>query len=201
MNLELIVKYINELQGYGELTNWSVVLMNKTAGSGPNKEYCFCNKYKVNCFYRNRAIDTDYKTYFIRKNHIVGNQADEFVDLDESVLNEALEATKQEAINNGKTWAKAYPKPLVVRSSFRPKAQPLLIIYPLNPIGANVMKNNVLVEGSTVFAESDDPFVGFAISFPATDTSIAVNYKVNMVGEYADIEDNFDNENDNEYGE
>ncbi len=197
----MIVKYINELQGYGELTNWSVVLMNKTAGSGPNKEYCFCNKYKVNCFYRNRAIDTDYKTYFIRKNHIVGNQADEFVDLDKNVLNEALEATKQEAIKSGKTWAKAYPKPLVVRSNFRPKAQPLLIIYPLNPIGANVMKNNVPVEGSTVFTVGDDPFVGFAISFPATDTSIAVNYKVNMVGEYADIEDNFDNENDNEYGE
>lgn len=197
----MIVKYINELQGYGELTNWSVVLMNKTAGSGPNKEYCFCNKYKVNCFYRNRAIDTDYKTYFIRKNHIVGNQADEFVDLDKNVLNEALEATKQEAIKSGKTWAKAYPKPLVVRSNFRPKAQPLLIIYPLNPIGANVMKNNVPVEGSIVFTVGDDPFVGFAISFPATDTSIAVNYKVNMVGEYADIEDNFDNENDNEYGE
>lgn len=63
------------------------------------------------------------------------------------------------------------------------------------------MKNNVPVEGSPVFTVGDDPFVGFAISFPATDTSIAVNYKVNMVGEYADIEDNFDNENDNEYGE
>lgn len=49
--------------------------------------------------------------------------------------------------------------------------------------------------------ESDDPFDWFAISFPATDTSFAVNYKVNMVGEYADIEDNFDNENDNEYRE
>lgn len=66
VNLELIVKYINELQGHNELTNWSVALMNKSAGSGPNKEYRFCNKYKVNCFYRNRAIDTDYKTYFIR---------------------------------------------------------------------------------------------------------------------------------------
>ena len=69
--------------------------MNKSAGSGPNKEYRFCNKYKVNCFYRNRAIDTDYKTYFIRKNHIVGNQADEFVDLEKDMLNEALETTKR----------------------------------------------------------------------------------------------------------
>ena len=191
----------NELQGHNELTNWSVALMNKSAGSGPNKEYRFCNKYKVNCFYRNRAIDTDYKTYFIRKNHIVGNQADEFVDLEKDMLNEALETTKRESVDNGKIWSKAYPKPLVVRSSFRPKTQPLLIIYPLNPIGANVMKNGVPAEGSTVFVESDDPFVGFAISFPATDTSFAVNYKVNMVGEYADIEDNFDNENDNEYRE
>ena len=201
LNLELNLKYINELQGHNELTNWSVALMNKSAGSGPNKEYRFCNKYKVNCFYRNRAIDTDYKTYFIRKNHIVGNQADEFVDLEKDMLNEALETTKRESVDNGKIWSKAYPKPLVVRSSFRPKTQPLLIIYPLNPIGANVMKNGVPAEGSTVFVESDDPFVGFAISFPATDTSFAVNYKVNMVGEYADIEDNFDNENDNEYRE
>ena len=41
------------------------------------------------------------------------------------------------------------------------------------------------------------------LPFPSQqhDTSFAVNYKVNMVGEYADIEDNFDNENDNEYRE
>lgn len=201
VNLELIVKYINALQAHGELTNWSVALMNKTSGNNSNKSYCFCGKYKVNCFNRNRAIDTDYNTYFIRKNHIVGNQIDEFIDLEETLLQKALEESTYEAINNGKTWEKNYPKPLIVRSKYRPKCQPLLIIYPLNPIGANVIKNGKPIIGSTVFTENDDPFVGFAISFPSTDTSIAVNYKVNMVGEYADIEDNFDNENDNEYGE
>ena len=201
VNLELIIKYINALQAHGELTNWSVALMNKTIGANSNKSYCFCGKYKVNCFNRNRAIDTDYNTYFIRKNHIVGNQLDEFIDLEENLLHKALEESIQKAKNNGKTWEKKYPKPLIVRSKYRPKSQPLLIIYPLNPIGANVVKNGKPIIGSTVFTENDNPFVGFAISFPATDTSIAVNYKVNMVGEYADIEDNFDNENDNEYGE
>ena len=68
-----------------------------------------------------------------------------------------LKQQSKRLVNSGKTWAKAYPKPLVVRSNFRPKAQPLLIRYPLNPIGANVMKNNVPVEGSTVFTVSDDP--------------------------------------------
>lgn len=201
VNLELIVKYINELQGAGELTNWSIALMSKSAGGSFNKEYCFCDKYKVNCFYRNRAIETDYKTYFIRKNHIVGNQADEFIDLSKNMLDDALEATKQEAIDNGKIWDKTYPNPLMVRSRYRPKTQPLLTIYPLNPVGANVKKGDVHAVGSTVFTTNDIPFVGFAISFPATDTNYAVKYKVNMVGEFADIEDNFDNENDNDYGE
>lgn len=201
VNLELIVKYINELQGAGELTNWSIALMSKSAGGSFNKEYCFCDKYKVNCFYRNRAIETDYRTYFIRKNHIVGNQADEFIDLSKNLFDDALEATKQEAIDNGKIWDKTYPNPLMVRSRYRPKTQPLLIIYPLNPVGANVKKDDVPAAGSTVFTTNDIPFVGFAISFPKTDTNYAVKYKVNMVGEFADIEDNFDNENDNDYGE
>ena len=62
-------------------------------------------------------------------------------------------------------------------------------------------ENGNIVPGTTIFTAEDDPFVGFAISFPHTNTNCAVSYKVNMVAEYADIEDNFDNENDNTYGD
>ena len=206
VNMELICKYIQELVSKGELTKWSVVLMNKTTRSNARetiKKHTFCGSYSVSCFNRSRAVDSsNYKTYFIRKNHIVGNPSDELIDLDDDLLNEALKETIELNKKKGIEWKHTYPQPIVVRSKFRPINQPLLIIYPLNPEYANVKdENGNIVPGTTIFTAEDDPFVGFAISFPHTNTNCAVSYKVNMVAEYADIEDNFDNENDNTYGD
>lgn len=180
--------------------------MNKTTRSNARetiKKHTFCGSYSVSCFNRSRAIDSsNYKTYFIRKNHIVGNPSDELIDLDDDLLNEALKETIELNKKKGIEWKHTYPQPIVVRSKFRPINQPLLIIYPLNPEYANVKdENGNIVPGTTIFTAEDDPFVGFAISFPHTNTNCAVSYKVNMVAEYADIEDNFDNENDNTYGD
>lgn len=206
VNMDLICEYIQELVSKGELTNWSVVMMNKTARAKAGesiKEYTFCGLYKVSCFNRSRAVDSsNYKTYFIRKNHIVGNPSDELIDLDKDLLNKALEETVELNKAKGNEWKHPYPQPIVVRSKYRPITQPLLIIYPLNPEFANVKdENGVIVPGTTVFTSNDDPFVGFAISFPHTNTNCAISYQVNMIAEYADIEDNFDNDNDNTYDE
>jgi hypothetical protein len=199
VNLDLIAQYIREAVQSDELTEWSVVLMTKgNTPSTKDKAYEFCGKYKVNCFYRNRAEDTDYNTYFIRKNHIVGNPSDELVDLDDALLREALEETKRLCQTKNEEWNRPYPQPLIVRAKFRPKTQPILIIYPLNPEGSQVKIKGVHVPGTITYTAKDDPFVGFAIAFPHTDTNCAVSYQVNMVAEYADIEDNFDEENDND---
>ena len=49
---------------------------------------------KVGCWTRNRSKDTnDLNTYFIRKNHIVGNQKEEFIDLDDEIIEQALQIT------------------------------------------------------------------------------------------------------------
>lgn len=197
VDLEVIVKYIEGLNEFGELTNWSVALMSKTRfyKKGEKvKEYRFCDSLDVKCFLRNRANDTDYNTYFIRKNHIVGNTTDEFIDLEDSTLEKALNASVKEAGTHGQVWREKYPKPILVRSKYRPITQPLLIIYPLDPRGAEVSN------GTVVHTSDEIPFVGFAVSFPRTNTNYAVSYRVNLVSEFADVEDNFDNENDNDYG-
>jgi hypothetical protein len=56
--------------------------------------------------------------------------------------------------------------------------------------------------GTLEHKHSDEPFVGFAISFPHTNTSFAgVEYTANMVEEFAATEDAFEEENDNEYND
>lgn len=199
VNLELISEYIEELvKYYGELNSWSVVLLGK---DNSPKEYDFGNNIKVGCWKRTRAKDvTDRDTYFLIKNHIVGNQQDEFVDLDSDILKLALNRTLKFAKEKGKDWDKTYPSPKIVREEFRSKKTPLLMIYPLNPKYANVLDdNNNIVDGSVEYNEADSPFIGFAISFPHTDSGVAISYAVNQIGDFADTEEYFENENDNEY--
>lgn len=198
VNLELICNYIRSLAQQGELTSWRVVLMNK---DNAQKQFSFGTGINVGCFDRNRAKEIGDDTYFIRKNHIVGNQTDEFIDLEEDVLNEALNKTISTMLEQGKDWNKAYPSPKIVREEFRSTANPLLIIYPLNPVCANIKNADGSIKAGTIqYKEEDPPFIGFAIAFPHSNIpNNAVAYVVNRIAEFAETEDNFDNEDDNNY--
>lgn len=197
VNLELISNYIRNLVQQGELTSWRVVLMNK---ENAQKQFSFGRAINVGCFDRNRAKEIGDDTYFIRKNHIVGNQTDEFIDLEDSVLNEALNKTIITMREQGKDWNKPYPSPKIVREEFRSPTNPLLIIYPLNPVCANIYINDLPKAGTIQYTEEDTPFIGFAIAFPHSNIpNNAVAYVVNRIAEFAETEDNFDNEDDNNY--
>lgn len=189
-DLNRICKFISTLNQSGELTNWSVALMSKQTSK---KVELPCG-LSVGCYTRNRATDTigaksSKETSFIRKNHIVGNQADEFIDLSHSLLSEALVATKEK----NKEWNKEYPSPKLVRNEYREKSNPLLIIYPLNPLGANIKGQENL------FTDSDIPIMGFAIVFPSSDTGHTETYAVNscMLERYKQSEEDFEMYNDN----
>ena len=199
--LDRICEYITTLNGVGELTSWSVALMSK--GDGAESIHQFSNGIKVGCFVRNRAEDiSDVNTYYIRKNHIVGNQCDEFIDLESTILSSALEVTKERKKDAGKVWDKTYPAPDIVRQEFRSKQNPLLIIYPLNPKCSNVLdKTGNILEGTVQYSASDEPFIGLAISFPGSETNHAISYVVNQVGDFVETEDMFDENNDNVYAE
>ncbi|MBC5622617.1 MULTISPECIES: Z1 domain-containing protein [Butyricimonas] len=199
VNLDLICTYIRDLIKEKELTSWSVVLMNKSKTTARHK---FSNGIEVGCFDRNRADDTDKNTYYIRKNHIVGNQQDEFIDLEDTLLKDALKRTEQYKKDKGQIWDKDYPAPEIVRQEFRPHTTPLLLIYPLNPVCANVkdLQGNIIADTIT-FNPEDEPFIGFVISFPNSKSRIAISYRVNQVAEFAETEDMFDATNDNIYDE
>ena len=111
----------------------------------------------------------------------MGNQTDEFIDLEEDVLNEALNKTVSTMLEQGKDWNKAYPSPKIVREEFRSTANPLLIIYPLNPVCANIKNADGSIKAGTIqYKEEDPPFIGFAIAFPHSNIpNNAVAYVVN----------------------
>ncbi|MDR1896131.1 MAG: Z1 domain-containing protein [Prevotellaceae bacterium] len=193
VDLDMISAYIQDLVREGELTSWRVVLMNKKDNA--EAAHTFSNGLTVGCFDRNRADDTNWNTYYIRKNHIVGNQKDEFIDLDNELFEAALKRTRQIK----KNWEdKDYPAPEIVRQEFRPRTNPLLLIYPLNPECANVKGKPA---GTITYEKTDEPFIGFVISFPGSEKQYAISYTVNQIAEFAETEDLFNNENDNTYDE
>ena len=197
VDLDMISTYIQDLVHEGELTSWRVVLMNKKDSA--EATHTFSNGLKVGCFDRNRADDTNWTTYYIRKNHIVGNPKDEFIDLDNELLGTALERTRQVK----KNWEeKNYPAPEIVRQEFRPRTNPLLLIYPLNPECANVKdKQGNIVAGTVTYRKTDEPFIGCVISFPGSEKQYAISYTTNQIAEFKETEDLFDSENDNVYDE
>ena len=197
IDLDLISRYIQELVRENELTSWSVVLMNKKDNT--TGKHTFSNNIEVGYFKRSRADKMNWNTYYFRNNHLVGNQKDEFIDLDNDVLETALKRTRQVK----KNWKeKDYPAPDIVRQEFRPRTNPLLLIYPLNPACANVLDEQGNIRSGTIsYNETDEPFIGFAIVFPSSAGNYAISYTVNQIAEFAETENTFDNENDNVYDE
>jgi len=200
LNLELICKYITNLVQHQELTSWSVVLMNKKSSS---VKFPLTENLTIGCFNRQRAQEMDDETYFIRKNHILGSPEDEFIDLDQATLDQALQKTKEFMQSQGREWIKNFPAPKIVREQYRDVTNPILIIYPLNPEWANIKdQQGNIVEGTISYEPNDEPFISFAIAFPHSNIrENAVAYRINMIGEYELDEDNFDDENDNTYDE
>ena len=197
VNLDLICDYIRELNEVGELISWNIALMSKNV----DKNTCvhtFSNGVQVGCFIRRQAKDAqNSKTYYIRKNHIVGNPTDEFIDLPANMLSDALDETRDRKFKAGEEWKHDYPSPQLVRQEFRSKQTPLLMIYPLNPAFSNVSG----LTDTTTDTKNDEPFIGFARAFPHSDTNKAVSYVANQVTDFAITEENFDNTNDNTYDE
>lgn len=197
VNLDLICDYIRELNEVGELIFWNIALMSKNVDQN-TCVHTFSNGVQVGCFIRRQAKDAqNSKTYYIRKNHIVGNPTDEFIDLPTDMLSDALDETRDRKFKAGEEWKHDYPSPQLVRQEFRSKQTPLLMIYPLNPAFSNVSG----LTDTTTDTKNDEPFIGFAIAFPHSDTNKAVSYVANQVTDFAITEENFDNTNDNTYDE
>lgn len=198
-DLSVIQQYIEKLNGYDELTEWSVVLINKT--TAPTAEWVYSNGIRVGCSKRTRANDTDDRSYCIRNGHIIGRW-DELIDLDEQTLSSALTRTKEIKEAAGEEWKEKFPSQAIVREEYRNVKNPVLLIYTLDPYYANVIENGEIKKGTLEHKHDDEPFIGFAISFPHTNTSFeGVQYTANLINEFAATEEAFEEENDNDYSD
>ncbi len=184
IDLGLICNYIRDLNQDGELCSWRVALMNKSKSI---RKFSVSSLVEAGCFTRNTAGDTD--TYIIKNNHIIGNQEDEFIDFDKELLSSALAKYK------GKVgWAKS------IRENYRSVTNPLLIIYPLDPVGANPKdKDGNPIPDKVIFQENDDVIIGFAIVFPKSNTEHTVEFAINtaLANEFYQSEIDFEDNNDN----
>lgn len=140
-------EFIDKMNLYGELVNWSIALI----GSGKSKyNYIFNDKYKVELSLRKPKK-------FSKENKLsIGVLADpkhEGVDLSETQLKKAIELSVDQ--NFGFNFRKQ-----------RPKENGLLLLYPIITIDNNdsyeKIKNNVAYVNY-----KETPTLGFAISFPS----------------------------------
>lgn len=199
VNLTLILNYIKKMNSsFGELSSWRVCLKNNK--DEKEKFFELSNGISAACFTRNADRKSDLQTYLIRKNHIVGNQRDEFVDLDPDTLDLALLESKAE----DPKWTKNYPKPEIVRKSerrYRSPYNPLLIIYPLNPKGANILnEERTKIEIDRGFTVNDDAIIGFAIAFPMSNNmnNAVIEYAINnsLIEEFIESENYYNQSTD-----
>ncbi len=185
VNLKAITEYIKEVNSFGELTLWNVALMDKPTGEIPGKfDGYLKNGIGLNYFKR-KPSDDSREHYLLRKNHILGSPRDEFIDLDGELLKNALEETRKLKKNESLDC----PSPKLVREKYRDVKHALLILYPLKTSDTYV----------TNVENEKNPFMSFAISFPHTDSGVAVSYTVNQIADFADSEEIFEMENDNSY--
>ncbi|WP_304649051.1 Z1 domain-containing protein [uncultured Duncaniella sp.] len=219
LNFEKMVEYIQScVNNHGELKSWRVLVRNTTNPKGGSFPYSFDadNIPSGTCTNRTRVgiPDQDDQLYNLKNYHLISGPDDEFIDM--HILNEeaqyldpALEETRQMKAamhakdSHVKLWEHNYPSPTLVRQKYRPSDKPLLIIYPLNPIKANIYtdkESKMLKDGIEQYAENSLPFISFAIVFPQSKTSTGVKYKVNdVIKSLIETELNFDKENDNIY--
>lgn len=155
-----LLRFIEFNERYNELNNWAIGIISKER---TNHRYTVTN---LNIGLIRRTEDTDKSSdelYYIRKSHII-SPGDEFMDLSNTEIQQALNRTQQLWTDSGKEGVPSYPSGEVVRNTIRKPNRPLLLIYFLDPEGARL--------------NSNIPAIGYAISFPANDRDDAVSFAV-----------------------
>lgn len=173
----LLSSYISRQNTQGELSSWSVVLVSSTLPSAQDLAVYFDGRDIggiQRAYFGERIADR----YTIRR---LVSPADEWLDLSEEEYQFALAQTVVEWKSS--TRKDKPPNPPNTPSGrcirrARPKTRGLLLIYPLDGRVANTDGTLPVV-------------VGVALSFPQSDTAVAISYVVNNVftdaGNYDDL--------------
>lgn len=141
----LIAEYVDQCVKVGELTDWTIVLINSTTSKSPQE----IAGHTVGTVTRAEINGSgDGSRYTIRR---VISPQDELVGLDEAREEKARQAARKAAEDAGRTPPKN-PSGKYIRRQRHP-GQGLLLIYPIKPV-------------ATAGVASTTPLVGFQVSFP-----------------------------------
>jgi len=166
---DLLREYILKMVDSGELTSWTVVLISKNT----ERQACKIGNFNVNLVVRTPDDTGDSETYVLKKRHLISPR-DESVDL--RLFHKKL---YQNAFEEHRRFQSAHHRegdqiPGRIIRKFRPKANGLLLLYPLDSEVTSV-ELPFCVEAGCRY-----PFMSFAISFPDTDNrDSVVEYEVN----------------------
>lgn len=182
VNPENLIQFISKQNSNNEIISWNVALMTKKKAKNLISINIDGEQKDIGLIYRkdSKVIDLE-NTYSIRKNHII-SPSDEFIDLTEEQFERAL----LRSISLNKDYKSDYPKGEIVRNEIRDPKNALLLIYLLDPTGADLDENS-------------SPITGFAISFPRSKYNAAVRYAVHeQLLPLFNIDDDIENDNNDE---
>lgn len=169
---KILSDYISSQNEDGELIHWSVALVSTKQGT----PFSYGNGIEIGLAWRtddvsNRGSENEDTIYLIRNNLIT--ETDQDVDLTQKQKDDALRITREKWTPDRRSPnppKEASPK--YIRQC-REKTNGLLLIYTFE---SGLLDENG--ENKTVYP---DTYLGYAISFPGSDTAKPVEYKVDEV--------------------
>lgn len=152
-----LINYIQKLNRKEELIDWTVALINKSAGN--TKE--ITEKYNVGCVKRSEKDNSTDEVFMIRNGQLI-TQKHEHIDMNKEEVNTAENETL-------KHWEKRSGK------GNPPKTANGLYIRRQRSVKRGLLMLYLIDSGD----EYKTPMVGFAISFPSSENAEPVEYMVN----------------------
>ena len=167
-----LCQYLENRLRADELTDWTIALIN--SGSRSAKRLSFAG-HDVGLTVRNPVSAPP--ELFVIKRLVSG--PDEWLDLDEAQLAEALRNTVTH-YRAGKSRAKkepTEPSGLSIRDVRSPR-RGLLLLYPLDPDPPAAENTPMLPDDPVGIAGLEGPLMGFAVSFPSSPGAPTISYQV-----------------------
>lgn len=166
-NSVLLAEFIRSLTPSSELTRWTVALI----GGGDGQTVSFGDGIAIQALKR-AAHGRHPDRYSIRR---LMSPRDEAIDLDEAAWMRALDEARRAfradpGRNEGRNEPDAPNGPAIRK--VRPKERGVLFIYAVDP---------ALAGPDAGLPADAPPVIGFAVSFPASDTGVRVKYRVNNI--------------------
>ena len=165
-NSLLVAQFIRSLVARKELTRWTVALI-----GGEGNTVSLGEKVSVEML-RRAAHGQHPDRYSIRR---LMSPRDETIDLDETAWLAALDETRQafhaDPARNATREEPTVPNGPAIRK-IRPKERGVLFVYAIDP---------ALAGPDAGLPANSPPVIGWAVSFPASNSGVRVKYRVNNI--------------------